>query len=589
MKKIIYLLLILPFTTLAQQSIQSNHPLLPYLNEAQNSPNRNVEVNIKRVTTFSKENANTFWKSLPEMQHPLVTLVLKRERRSLVGKHYFYEQHFNSIPVYNSYLQINTNFNGEIISMTNHLISVSNWDENTTAPDKNFQLLSVNGQPTLIKTETNRNIKTISDENGRIIQTNDISYFFSNDDTTVTGKVFRPDPLTPSNLIYGQEPTLLHYNDSDYAAINAKRIDVTFPATLLNDTFWLENKYAKVDDFRPPYHGRAQSKTPDFNFTRGQIGFKEVMALYHISNYKQYLESIGLDSIITYQVKVDAHGASTDVSQFTPNDSILSLGLGGIPDAEDADVIVHECTHSISHTITDLSQILSTARRAIEEGNCDVMAALYSREYAPFNWRYLFNWDAPNPVAQGQFPIWSGRNANSSKKYRDTINDYYSDCEIWSSTILDVMEELQNREVVTKLLFTSMYFYTPNTTMAEAATLFMQADSLLYNKFNSWRMGQYFVYRELGDFSTGLSDVANKNSFSILNSIGFAKGESDLKIISATSKNMSINIFDVHGKLIYQAQNENSISLPPALFNSGLYVIEVRIDNQKQTSKVIRF
>lgn len=579
MKKITVFLSTLPLFAFAQLSTPTTQDLQLALSEAN-------ETNCTMVCPAQDE------LDLPQLKHPAAKLKLAHETRSLVGVHRFYLQEVYGIPVWNGYVKINTGKSGRIISVFNHLTNVSSWPQQLSDainPDRGKPyLLNVNGAPVTIYEYQNNDHKIVTDRNGNILQQTETRLYFANDDTTVTGKVFRPDPLTPSGLVYGQGG-LLHYNDSDYAAINDKRVQVSFPATWMNDSFYLENKFVRVADYMPPYNGRAVKKSPQFDYNRKSNEFKEVMALYHISNLQAYMNSIGLDSLVPYQLRVDAHSGTGDVSSFTYSpDTLLNFGLGGVPDAEDADVIVHEYSHAISHSLNPAG-ITGTERRALEEANCDIIAALYSREYAPFNWRYMFNWDAPNPVTNGEFPFWSGRNANSNKKYSNKTGDFYSDSEIWSSTILDIGEEV-NREMLTKLLLVSMYSYTPNTNMFQAAQLFMQADSLLYGKSNSWKMGKYFVDRELGDFSTSVSSVyGSPLSFTVINSVGFAEGESPLTIVFPYSGHKTIQVFDLTGKrVLSQRLESDKYTIHPDQLQKGVYLIVTETEKGKETIKLMR-
>lgn len=587
MRKGVLLICLLPLTLIAGQV---GNPLTDALQHQLQKP----AVRMSAFTFIDQHiSAGKFdeamLRKLPEMNNSGASCKLVHNKTSLTGKHLFYEQFVKGIKVCNSYIGVNLNHEGQIISIFNHLTDVSQWQE-LPIPNRTDAapiLLPVNGLPELIYEKQNHYFKNYIDRSGKLIYEIDQRLYFSNEDTIVAGKVFQPDPITPSGLTYGQGG-ILHYNDSDYADINSKRVDITFPATLLNDTFYLENKYARITDLFAPYYGRAKSKTPSFDFTRKTNAFKEVMCLFHISNLQNYLESIGLDGLVPYAIKVDAHGSFADLSafHFTP-DTFLTFGLGGVPDAEDADVIIHEYTHAISFTAAP-SGVVGIQRRALEEANCDVMAATYSKVYATHNWRYIFNWDGPNPVVTGQFPFWSGRNANSAKKYSDTTNNFYTDSEIWSSCILDIAEEL-NRETLLKLLIASMHAYTPNTTMAQAAQLFIDADSILFNKQNAWKIGKQFVNRQLGTFNTSLATTTEVNGVQLLNTAAFAEGNGNLIISSVTDEQMLCNIYDMTGKLKYETSGESRLMINPELLSSGVYSIEIIINNKRQTMKVVRF
>ena len=72
-------------------------------------------------------------------------------------------------------------------------------------------------------------------------------------------------------------------------------------------------------------------------------------------------------------VVADSHGTMADNSYFA-NPSSLYLGTGGVDDAEDADVIVHEYTHFLSWNANQSNGSNATLeRQAIDEGLCQFL------------------------------------------------------------------------------------------------------------------------------------------------------------------------------------------------------------------------
>lgn len=527
---------------------------------------------------------------LEELQHPMSELRLVSTVNSPVGMHLFYQQYFNGTPVHGAYLKVNVGTNGEQLSAYNHLYPSAGWQAQTftQAPEGAAPIYIVNEGMLVPAFLTHRDgMETVTRTDGTGLMERDLKLGYSNDDTMVKAMVFLPDPLSSQQVVYGKDGSYQHFNDSDYARLNDQRAEVYFPATLRNDTFYQENEYSILLDIVAPNIAPGSSHTPEFSFTRKADGFKEAMAMFHIYNTQKYIQSIGFNNIAHYKLRVDAHAGYTDNSffKYTPDTSLV-FGIGGVPDAEDADIIVHEYTHAISHSINP-SGIVSTERRAIEEGICDVMASTASRVYTSFNWRSLFNFDAPNPITPGVAGFWSGRNSNSPKTYANKVDDYYSDCEIWSSTINDIVEDL-GRDTVMKLLLTSLYSYTPNTTMPEAAQLFMQADSLVYNKYNTWKLGKYFNRRLLGNFPTGIEDAASAPTFTVMNTAGFADGSGDAVI--TLERPATITVYNLQGRKVYEATSQaGNMHLSPAAFVPGFYIMTVENDKGLHTIKLNRF
>ncbi len=86
--------------------------------------------------------------------------------------------------------------------------------------------------------------------------------------------------------------------------------------------------------------------------SRSDDAFEQVMVVYHITRWNQYLDSLGYDSVLNYAIHVDPqalNGQDQSMFNFGYNPARLYFGEGGVDDAEDADVIIHELSHAISH------------------------------------------------------------------------------------------------------------------------------------------------------------------------------------------------------------------------------------------------
>jgi hypothetical protein len=216
------------------------------------------------------------------------------------------------------------------------------------------------------------------------------------------------------------------------------------------------------------------------------------------------------------------------------------------------------------------------------------VAAVYSRKYAPFNWRKLFNWDAPNPFAAGVTPFWNGRNGNATKTYVDLSTDSYFSSEIWSSTLLDIVEQIGGDSTI-KLMLASMASYTDNTTMPQAAKLFMQADSILLNKYFGWKICPVFNARKMGNFPTGISESKRDlEMLSIQNSAAFANGQGDATLVLPFEAD--VVIYDLQGRMYqsYAKQNHNLV-LRSSEFEKGMYWVRVFTPSTNATLKLIKF
>jgi hypothetical protein len=96
----------------------------------------------------------------------------------------------------------------------------------------------------------------------------------------------------------------------------------------------------------------AYSPTNTFVYTRDQDQFEQVMGYFWVNQAQEYLQSLGFDgdehrSILArpYDLRINQYGV--DNSYMTDKGDYIRLGKGGVDDAEDAEVIMHEYGHAI--------------------------------------------------------------------------------------------------------------------------------------------------------------------------------------------------------------------------------------------------
>jgi len=530
-------------------------------------------------------------RSFNEIASNTVSLVLTQHKKSTIGEHFTFSQSYKNIPIFGATWQVNVNVDGIIISHFTHFTNTETWQLAAFIPNATLGKaiwIPTLSQPIAGYSKYVGESHFLVDLNGVLLFQQDAKFNYTQEDTMVTAKVFLPDPLTSQRVIYGQDNSYQHYNDSDYVLLNKERKDVEFPATYENNSFILKNKNAILIDREFPFIKPSVSFSPTFYFTRKQAGFKDAMVMYHIYATQQYYQQLGFDELKDYQIKVDAHSSTSDNSSFLfGGDSSLNFGTGGVPDAEDADVICHEYTHALSWFINS-SPNMNNERRAIEEGMCDVIAAIMSKKYTDFNWRKLYNFDAPNPVFPGVIRFWNGRDGESSKTYENLTNNFYSDAEIWASTVLDIAEAIGN-DTAAILMLQSIYSMSETSTMPQAALLFTQADSILFNKRFQSKIGTVFNNRKLGNFRTGLTqNNALHLNIQLRNTAAFAVGAGDIIIEIPNNPTMQVEIIDVQGKTQAIMIGSEPITIYQDALKAGFYFVKVTTEMGEAIYKILK-
>lgn len=307
-------------------------------------------------------------------------------------------------------------------------------------------------------------------------------------DTTARALVFTPDPLTKAGAYY--TAPFSDQQDADIPELNAQRDTVIIHIVFENDSFRLKGPWVEIKDIELPNNKPVVQKDRDFFFTRSLQGFEEVNALYHIQKFQMYIRNIGFLDLCDFPLAVDAHGVQgADNSYFSPdmppNGSFLSFGEGGVDDAEDADVIVHEYIHALSHCAAPESN-LGAERRGLDEGMGDYFAAAMSYDYDNFRWADIYTWDGHNE-------FWAGRRTDVEAVYPLSNPNIYQNGSLWATAMMANRFDIGT--AADQLQLQAMYFNVQNNTLRDAARNILIADTLLFNGIHTpqliWNFCRY--------------------------------------------------------------------------------------------------
>jgi hypothetical protein len=120
------------------------------------------------------------------------------------------------------------------------------------------------------------------------------------------------------------------------------------PLQNLDGSGYLRGKWAYVESSTGT---PAYAKDGEYFYTRDQDQFEQVMGYFWVNQAQEYLQSLGFGSTLPgivhqpFHVKINQFGG--DNSYETDKPFRIRLGKGGVDDAEDAEVIVHEYGHAV--------------------------------------------------------------------------------------------------------------------------------------------------------------------------------------------------------------------------------------------------
>ena len=458
-------------------------------------------------------------------------------------------------------------------------------------------------------------IQNINNPGGTTITTNSATYTYDGVSFNVPAESYLNDFTAPiirqvfTNIFLNGQGVVIGFNtaitdnvaafiteivldDYNYPALAQEQFWGEIPVDYAGGKFNLNNNFFVISDLSPPFTNPSTSPTDSFNFNRSEVDFEDVNAFYHLNRYQSYWESLGFTDLALEEILVDAHGNNgADNSFFAPTSPPrLVFGQGGVDDAEDADVIIHEYGHAISAFASPESNVAGE-RRALDEGFGDYLASSYSKQFTNFASNEVFTWDGHNE-------FWLGRISNSNKTKLDiSINqNIYFNGEVWSATLNDLYNNF-GATISDKLAIEVMYYNMPNTTISQAAKNLFLADTLLYGGIHTCEIFDILFMRKflMGtclDFYSGLENkFSQDNRVQLLNTYGFTNYDEDIivRFETAEYKNSQIKLFDIKGECIFSFNPKAQvIQLNFPKLSAGAYFMTITSESNSYRFKLLK-
>jgi hypothetical protein len=298
-----------------------------------------------------------------------------------------------------------------------------------------------------------------------------------------SGRVFVPNPVADLGVgTFAFRESLTDQKDADFAALAPAYHEETL--TNLDGSGFLHGDWATVysSTGNPAY-----SPTNTFDYNRSQDEFEQVMAYYWITEAQKYIQSLGFGSSLP---PIDMQPQRLRINQLGVDNSFetdhprleIRYGKGGVDDAEDAEVILHEYGHAI-HSSQNFS-FASEEAGAISEGFGDYWALTVSdvvsqadKVAVSSDLPCIADWDSTSYTSAVPHCL---RRTDLDLHYPADLNgEVHHDGQIWSRALWDIRQALGNRVADTIILAGSFDF--PGTTMPDLAQRTVTAAEELYN------------------------------------------------------------------------------------------------------------
>jgi hypothetical protein len=292
--------------------------------------------------------------------------------------------------------------------------------------------------------------------------------------STGSGQVFTPNPVA-----FLQNQGLTDQKDADYAELQPAYQVVTL--TNLDGSGYLVGEWANVTSSTGPL---AYSPDNSFLYTRDNDRFEQVMAYYWVTEAQKYIQSLGFGSTLrpinmeSQDVRINQWGV--DNSYSWDKKDVLRFGKGGVDDAEDAEVILHEYGHAIQDSqMTPFGGFGASAEAgAIGEGFGDYWAVTVSDVLAPTaDPACVADWDSISYTSQTPHCL---RRVDGNLHYPEDLNGrVHHDGQIWSRALWD-LRGLLGHVTADTLILEAQFSFAPDTSMPAAALATVAAAQGLY-------------------------------------------------------------------------------------------------------------
>ncbi len=416
------------------------------------------------------------------------------------------------------------------------------------------------------------------DAQQKLVLRQPLAFRFHSKDTTLRGKVFWPDPLTSAQVPYGG--AYQDFNDADTPSLNNERVWKTLRVRFNSDSFLLEDSTFYFVEIEAP------SSTPPVlfdtvaDFMRNAQEFEYINSYYHLQTWVRQVHDLGFD-LPRVRIQVDPHASNgADVSGFSTsfNPPALLFGEGGIDDAEDADVLIHELGHGLSYGASP-GTVKGVERQSIEEGNSDYFAMSYSRQISSYGWEKTFNWD-------GNL-TWQGRVVNTQKKLpEDFSSNFYSNAEIWVAALARVYDSL-GPYTTDRLVLCALYHQVPEMTFTQMSASCMLCDSLQNGAENVAIIADAFNAK--GIETAVRKPAQGQTGWKLINTYGFSKRGEALTLDFGLIFSGQVELVDLQGRVLrsYRLDSAESFSMKPEGIKNGLYLLRVNSDTNHSKSFLI--
>ncbi|HEY9335204.1 MAG TPA: M4 family metallopeptidase [Kribbella sp.] len=310
--------------------------------------------------------------------------------------------------------------------------------------------------------------------------------------TTAKALVFIPNPVQSSG-----DESLTDQKDSATAVPRGAYYEVTL--TDLDGSGYLSGAWANV---RSTTGTPAYTTNGTYFYDRHDDQFEQVMSYFWGTEAQKYLQSLGFGSTLpavnaeSQDYKVDQYGVDNSFS-WDKHDTI-TLGKGGVDDAEDGEVIVHETGHAVHDAqVPGFGTSLEAGSIGEAFGDYFAVSVGYwvAKKYGvpiQADLACVMDWDSTSYTSTVPHCL---RRLDAGKHYpENVVGEVHADGEIWSQALYDIRLAL-GPTVADRIIIDAQFDFDPDTSFAAAAAKTVATARSLYGPSQASAVQKAFAAR----------------------------------------------------------------------------------------------
>lgn len=276
-----------------------------------------------------------------------------------------------------------------------------------------------------------------------------------------TGQVFKDNAV-----VVTQNNNLVDSGDAASAVPSSAYSTVTLQGLVGNNR--LDGPFASGSASKR----RAVGTNNNFIFLRDTNDFSETMAYFHLDFAQRYIQSLGFTNVNNRQQVFASDKLTADNSFYSPSTKQISFGKGGVDDAEDGEVVVHEYGHAVQdNQVPGFGSTLEGG--SMGEGFGDYLAGTVNSSLTgDFQLTCLAEWDATFYAAGVPHCL---RRLDSTKHFPENrVGEVHADGEMWSASLFQIRTALGAAKA-DKLIIQAHFLLSANANFSDGSNALVTA------------------------------------------------------------------------------------------------------------------